>query len=209
MKRLALACTLVALAVVLLVVGLVIRHEADFGQTAVQSQLASQGIFFTPITDLNPQQRKAPCLVANANRPLLTGAQAECYANNQIALDLDLFTQGKTYYQLALPSRQAQFKAEALAAKDPNNPRVAALFAESAKLNTSIEPIFQGEALRGMLLTSYGFSHLAAVTDEGADALFAVAGVFLLGALFATALAYRRERATAPDISSAALASPV
>ena len=76
----------VLLAGLLLVLGLVLQNQAEFAKTYVHDQLAEQQIVFTPASALTSEEKQAPCIVANAGQPLVTGKQAECYANHYIGL---------------------------------------------------------------------------------------------------------------------------
>ena len=74
----------VALAGLLLVLGLVLQNQANFAKSYVKDQLAQQQITFTPVDKLAPQEKAAACLVKYQGQPLTTGKQAECYANKYI-----------------------------------------------------------------------------------------------------------------------------
>jgi hypothetical protein len=65
----------VALAGLLLVLGLVLTNQADFAKTYVKDQLSAQKISFTPAAGLSAEEQ-AGCLV-HAGQPLTTGKQAE------------------------------------------------------------------------------------------------------------------------------------
>jgi len=201
MKRFVVPIALTGSALVLLVVALIVRHEANVGQDAVQSSLAAQGIVFSPISQLSPAEKQVPCLIQNAGKVILTGAQAECYANGQIANDLDAITGGKTYYQMSLPGRLDNLKAEFLALKNPRNPEIGELIAAAQKLDGPVAPVFQGEALRGMLLTSYGFSQVASLSGEAADVLFVLVALLLLAAL--AFVAQRMREVSVPSVAHA------
>ena len=69
-----------AVAVLLVVLGLVLRNQADFAKSYVHDQMVEQRISFTPAAGLSADEKTASCLVDNAGKPLLTGKQAECYA---------------------------------------------------------------------------------------------------------------------------------
>src|SRR4051794_12092970 len=88
-----------ALAVLLLVLGLVLQNQASFAKSYVHDQLREQQITFTPVAGLAPEEKKADCLVANAGKPLVTGKQAECYANSYIGVHVKGINDGKTYSQ--------------------------------------------------------------------------------------------------------------
>jgi hypothetical protein len=84
----------------------------------------------------------APCLKQYAGTQTTTGKQAECYANHYIAVHLSEVNNGKTY---------AQTSGQLRALPDQNS-------AEAKALSGKVDTLFRGETLRGLLLTSYGFS---------------------------------------------------
>jgi hypothetical protein len=102
------------------------------------------------------------CLKANAGKLLTTGKQAECYANNYIRLHLKdgSIVDGKSYTYATLgPIVSAANKAVTDAkAANPNDPKVADLQTKATTVVGQRESQFKGESLRGLLLTSYGFS---------------------------------------------------
>lgn len=71
------------------------------------------------MANLLPAQQKIPCLVANADKPLTTRKQAECYAKNQIGIDLTIVDNGKTYFQDHYNGYLARVKAEAAQKASP------------------------------------------------------------------------------------------
>ena len=95
----------VALAGLLLVLGLVLTNQADFAKSYVKDQLTEQKITFTPVAGLAAEEKKADCLVVNAGQPLTTGKQAECYANEYIGLHVTEINGGKTYSESSGESR--------------------------------------------------------------------------------------------------------
>ena len=198
MKRFAVSIILGALAIVIGLVGLLIHNQSQFAVNTVQSQLTAQGITFTPVAGLSAEQKKDPCLVANAGKPLTTGSQAECYANYQIANDLLSVDQGKTYAQASYPARMAEIKLAEVAGKNPHDPSIPALSAEVAKLEAPASTLFQGEALRGMLLTTYGFSHMGDLGNQAATTLFVVAGLLLVAAVVLAIVRTRKPVASLP-----------
>ena len=98
----------VALAGLLLVLGLVLTNQADFAKSYVKDQLTQQKINFTPVAGLAAQEKQADCLVANAGKPLVTGKQAECYANKYIGLHVTEINGGKTYSESSGDARALQ-----------------------------------------------------------------------------------------------------
>ena len=114
------------LAGLLLVLGLVLQNQANFAESYVEDQLTAQRITFTPEDKLTDEERSADCLVEYGGQALTTGAQAECYANEYIALHLGETNDGKTYSETSGESRAAAAAAEeAVAAGAPDAARAA------------------------------------------------------------------------------------
>ena len=171
----------VLLAALLLVLGLVLQSQASFADTYVHDQLSAQQIVFTPKAGLAPEEKKAACLVANAGEPLTTGKQAECYANDYIALHLTEINEGKTYSQTSTESRaKATEAAEAVKAGATN---ATELQNEAKALDGKTQTLFRGETLRGLLLTSYGFSIFGERAQQAAWVSFAAALVLFLASI--------------------------
>jgi hypothetical protein len=173
----------VALAGLLLVLGLVLQDQADFAKSYVKDQLTEQKINFTPVVGLAPAEKKADCLVKNAGKPLTTGKQAECYANQYIALHLSEVNNGATYAETSGASRALQSKADDAATSAPDAPATIALEAQAKALSGKVDTLFRGETLRGLLLTSYGFSIFGERAQQAAYVAFAAALVLLLASI--------------------------
>ena len=77
----------------------------------------------------------------------------------------------------------ATAKAEAAAATAPNAPATKALQAQAAALQGQTTALFQGETLRGLLLTSYGFSIFGERAGQAAWVAFLVAAVLFLASI--------------------------
>jgi hypothetical protein len=154
------------LAGLILVLGLVLQNQADFAEDYVHNQLQAQRITFTPADALS-EQENAQCLKDNAGKALVTGKQAECYANSYIALHLKEVNDGKTY---------AQTSSEARAIEDQDSP-------EAQELNGKVQTLFRGETLRGLLLTSYGFSIFGDRAQTAAYVCYLAALVLFLAAI--------------------------
>ena len=144
------------LAGLLLIAGLVLTSNANFARTYVHDQLAAQKISFKTADTLTAEEKQQACLVQYAGQPLTSGAQAECYANNFINLHLQGIAGGKTYAELGTVTSGLQ--AQVTAAQKNNDPNLANLQKQLADANASRDTVFKGETLRGLLLTSYGFS---------------------------------------------------
>ena len=190
----------VMLAGLLLVLGLVLQNQADFAKSYVKDQLAQQQITFTPADKLAPQEHAATCLVKNGGQPLTTGKQAECYANKYIGLHVTEVNDGKTYSQTSGDARALQAQLGAAKAADPTASETVALQQQVDTLNGKVDTLFRGETLRGLLLTSYGFSIFGDRAQQAAWVSFAVAFVLLLAAIagFVHAFSTKKERVVAP-----------
>ena len=93
----------IALAALLLVLGLVMTSNANFAKGYVKDQLSQQNITFTTADALTAEEQQSACLVKYAGQPLTTGKQAECYANDFIGLHLKSIADGQTYADLGAP----------------------------------------------------------------------------------------------------------
>jgi hypothetical protein len=194
LRRFAITITAGTLSVVFLIAGLVIWNQSSYAVNTVTSQLGAQNIAFTPLLGLTAEQKTHQCLVHNAGKQLVSGEQAECYANYQIALDLKAVANGKTYAQISYPARQLQIHLGAVAAKNPGDPSLPALRDQVAKAEAPVTTMFQGESLRGMLLTTYGFSHMGKLGQQAAVLLFVLAGLSFLAAIGAGIVSLRGRK---------------
>ncbi len=154
------------LVIVLLVAGSLAMWGYSFANSNVHNQLAQQQIVFPPAaafanakpgTEITPSM--IPTVSQYAGQKLTTGAQAEVYANDFIAVHLSQMPYGGVYSAVSAASRA--------------NPNDAALKAE---VTTS----FQGTTLRGLLLEAYGFSEFALIAFWAGIAAFALAGIMAL-----------------------------
>ncbi|MBO4208350.1 hypothetical protein [Micromonospora echinofusca] len=181
-----------ALAGLLLVVGLVLTANANFANDYVRDQLSEQHISFTPADKLSAEEKQSKCLVEYAGKPLTTGKQAECYANDYIGLHLKSIAGGKTYADLGAP--QSELKAKVAQAEQTNDPALADLQKELAAINGQRDTVFKGETLRGLLLTSYGFSEFGVKASQGALAMYLGAGLLLLLSIAGLLHAFRTPK---------------
>lgn len=146
----------VAVAILLVLLGFVFKTNADFADSYVRDQLAQQKITFTPAEFLSDEEKTSTCLIEYAGTPLDSGKKAECYANDYIATHLKGIGGGETFATLgAIQSKAKTALADATAANASN---VDELKADLDKVTGQREAMFKGETLRGLLLTSYGFS---------------------------------------------------
>src|SRR5215472_7309162 len=156
-----------ALAAILLVAGGLLAWGHAFTTSQVHSQLAAQKIVFPAAN--NPEIKALPkadatAMKVYAGQLMITGAQAQTYADHFIGVHLREIGGGLTYSQLS---------AKAMAA--PNN----------TKLAGQVAAVFKGTTLRGMLLNAYGFWKFGEIALVGAIVSFAAAALFLVLALIA------------------------
>jgi hypothetical protein len=167
-------------AVLILVLGLVLQNQANFAKDYVHNQLAEQKITFTPVQVLG-KDTQAQCLKDNAGKALTSGKQAECYANNYIRVHLTEVNDGKTYAETSNAQRAVDSQLTAMT--DQTSAQAKALKAQSDELSAKVQTLFRGETLRGLLLTSYGFSIFGDRAQTAAYVCYALALVLFLAAI--------------------------
>ena len=165
-----------------LVLGLVLKNQADFARNYVKDQLGQQKITFTPADKLSDTEKAwksgSSCLVDNGGKLLESGAHAECYANYYIALHLEEAAtnagyEGATYASIG--SVQTDLRNQVASARQSNASNLADLQTRLDAVNALRTTQFQGETLRGLLLTSYGFSIFGERAALAADICFGLA----------------------------------
>ena len=156
------------LAVFLLIAAGLLNWGATFASGTVASQLEAQQITMPAENgDPNADEATVAFFKENADQIMSTGKQAQMYADHYIAFHMSSMP---PYAAASSASRAA---AGALAA-DPTNLE---LQAAAAKASSTVETVFKGETLRGMLLNAYAFGTLG-------DIAAIAAKVTLGGALF-------------------------
>ena len=154
------------LTLVLIAAGSLGLWAHSYANSNVHDQLAMQQITFPtaaqiaqakPGTEITPQM--VPYLAPYAGQQLLTGAQAEVYADHFIADHLYAMPYHGVYAQVSAASRA--------------NPGNAALKAE-------VTTAFQGTTLRGLLLEAYAFGTIGQIAYVAAVVSFALAFVMLI-----------------------------
>jgi hypothetical protein len=155
-----------AMVVVLLVAGGLLMWGYSFTNSNVHNQLAQQAIVFPTTAEFAHAKAGTeitPGMVATlgkyAGQPLTTGAQAEAYANDFIAVHLSEMPYGGIYANVSAASRA-----------NPTN----------ATLAKEVQTSFQGTTLRGLLLEAYAFSEFGLIALWAGIAAFALAGVMAL-----------------------------
>jgi hypothetical protein len=192
----------IALAGLLLVLGLVMTSNANFSKGYVKDQLSQQNITFKTADTLTPEEAQSACLVKYAGQPLTTGKQAECYANDFIGLHTRATAGGLTYAELGTP--QSDLRAQVAAATKANDPALPALQKQLTDITAQRETLFKGETLRGLLLTSFGFSVLGVKGEQVAFVAYIVAA--LLAALSIAGFVHALK--TSKNEAFAAVAQP-
>lgn len=143
--------------VVLLAVGGIAWKAYDFATNQVKTELASQKIYFPPKGSPALDPKEYPDLQKYAGQLVDDGDKARAYANGFIGRHLDKVAGGKTYSEVS-----------ALAMKDPGN----------QQLQAQKQTLFQGETLRGLLLSAgYSYWTMGMLAKDAAMAFFTGAGI--------------------------------
>ncbi|MBV1850474.1 hypothetical protein [Catellatospora tritici] len=185
----------VAIAILLTVAGVVLTANANFATNYVSSQLAEQNITFKTLDTLTPEERTQPGLVEYAGQKLTTGKQAEVYALQFIGLHLKNTAGGQTYADLGVP--QSRLRAQVAEATKNNDPNLTALQQQLTDVTAQRETMFKGETLRGLLLTTYGFSEFGVKAGQAALVAYLAALVMALLSIAGLVHAYRTPRTEA------------
>jgi hypothetical protein len=165
----------VATLVVLLAAGAIAWKGYSFATSQVKTELSSQNIYFpdkgSPALAALPETHRMQ-MELYAGQQLQTGAQAKVYADNFIGVHLKEIAGGKTY---------AQISTEAMA-----NPA-------DQKLQAQKSTLFQGETLRGLLLSAgYSYWTMGMLARDAAVAFFV--GAAVMAVLVALGLARLSRR---------------
>jgi len=162
------------LIVVLLVAGGLGLWGYSFANSNVHNQLVEQQITFPPAaafahpvagTEITPSM--VGTVSKYAGQQMTTGAQAEVYADDFIAVHIQEIGGGLSYAQLSA-------KAMALPKGSP-----AYTVAEG-----KVQTVLQGTTLRGLLLEAYAFGTFGQIALVASIVSFVLAGIMLLLTLF-------------------------
>ena len=168
-----------ALAAILLTAGGLLLWGSTYTHNMVHNQLAAQQIYFPPKaafahpkagTEITPSM--IPSVSQYAGQQLVTGQQAQSYADNFIAVHITNMTGGKTY---------AQLSAAALAQPD------------NTKLAGEVATVFKGETLRSILLNAFGWWKVSQITYTASLITFGLGGLTLLASLFGLTIGRKDE----------------
>ena len=177
------------LAAILIVAGALLTWAHHFVTDQVSTQLSQQQIYFPAKNSTAIAAPEFKAMKQYAGQQLTTGKQAETYADHFIANHLKAIGGGKTYAQL---STQAQ--------ADPTNTKLAA----------TVETMFKGQTLRGLLLNAYAFDTMATIAGIAAICAFVAAGLMLIltalglwhaGRVKPDATIFAGHRSTAPPVA--------
>jgi len=182
------------LAGLLLIIGIVLTSNANFANNYVTDQLSAQNITFKTADTLTDEEKKSACLVEYAGQKLTTGKQAECYANEFIGLHLKSTADGATYAELGAP--QSKLRTQVADAKKNNDPNLASMQQQLDEVTAQRDTVFKGETLRGLLLTSYGFSEFGTKAAQAAAVAYLAAGLLLLLGIAGLVHAFITPRST-------------
>ncbi len=175
----------IVMVAVLVVAGALLMWAYSFTSSSVHSQLAQQEIYFPAKaafahakagTEITPSM--IPSVSQYAGQELLTGAQAEVYANDFIAVHLSEMPYRGVY---------AKISSAALAATPGS--------AQATKLAALEQTSFQGTTLRGLLLEAYAFSTFGTIALWAAIASFCLAFVMAILVI----LGFYHARKTPPE----------
>jgi hypothetical protein len=157
---------LVTVVLMLAAVGAFAAHR--FVDSQVTAQLSEQNIYFPEVgSEALERPGAGQRLAVYAGQQLTTGQQAKVFADDLIGEDLKEIGGGKTYAEVSKASRA--------------NP-------QDTKLAGQAQTLFRGEALRGMLLTAYGFWQMGEIARLGSHVALGLAAVMA----FVTAAGFRR-----------------
>ena len=162
------------LAAILLVSGGLLTWASSFVGDQVNTQLSQQQIFFPPKGPATASPEIGPFLNQYAGQQLLTGQQAEAYADHFIAVHLKEAGGGLTYAQLSTKAQAAP---------------------DDTKLAGQVATMFKGETLRGLLLNAYAFGTMGRIAGIAGIGAFVGAAIMLLLSL----LGFAHLRQVSPE----------
>ena len=191
-------------AVLLIVLGVVMTTQYNFAKDYVKTELGAQKIYFSaePKEEELNWKPESKCLNEYKGQLMTTGAQAECYAKYYIAKHMDTSAKnlklsspikvtiggkeetlsdmtGQTYGTLggiktALDNDAKALKEKGDTAGADNRTKDSTAV---ANLRTTMQT---GETLRGLLLTTYGFSIFGEKAGLAANVLYGLGGLMVV-----------------------------
>ena len=158
----------------LIVIGGILQYGGNFATDQVAAQLEPQAITI-PAENGDPKvtDEVKKFFADNGDKVMTAGKQAQMYADHYIGFHMSVMP---TYAAASGANRAA---AGALAA-DPTN---AKLQLAAKQASGTVETVFKGETLRGMLLNAYAFGTLGQIAMVASYVSFAGGIIFLILAL--------------------------
>ncbi|HEY5438325.1 MAG TPA: hypothetical protein VIJ99_05455 [Acidimicrobiales bacterium] len=153
----------VLLTAVFLVAGIGMLIGYEFTSSQVKSQLVEQKVFFPTKTGMDYKDLVVAHQTQYAGQEVLTGKEAQIFANDIIGVDTAAISGGQTYAQISAASMAA-----------PSN----------AGLANQVQLVFRGDTLRGLLLNAYAFGFMGVIALYGAIGMFLAALIMLALTLF-------------------------
>lgn len=146
-------------AIMLVLIGSIAWWGYTFASNNVRDELSSQKIYFPPKGSAALDPAEFPTLQQYAGQQVDNGIKAKAYANDFIGAHVKKIAGGKTYAEVST-----------MAMADPTN----------QSLQQQKQTLFQGETLRGLLLSSYVYWTFGTMAQYLAVASFAAAVIMVL-----------------------------
>jgi len=168
------------IAIVLAIAGGLLLWGHSFADNNVRTQLVQQKISFPDKAGIAAQKDAeiTKYVTPYAGQQVVSGKQAQVFADHYIKVHLSKIANGKTYSEVS----------GAFLSMDPKDPNYATVAQER-------QTLFMGETLRGMLLNAYAFWKLGQIALIAAWASFIGAGLMLL----LSALGFWHLRRVSPE----------
>src|SRR3954469_2347678 len=168
------------LAIVLAIAGGLLLWGHGFADSHVRTQLVQQKISFPDKAGIAAQKNAeiTKYVTPYAGQQVVTGKQAQVFADHYIKVHLNEAAGGKTYSEVS----------GAFITMDPKDPKYATVAQQR-------QTLFMGETLRGMLLNAYGFWKMGQIALITGIVSFIGAGLMLL----LSALGFWHLRRVSPE----------
>ena len=158
-------------AIGMIVLGIVSIVGGTYDHEVVRNQLGPQKITF-------PKPAEYADLKKYEGQQVLTGAQAQAFANDQLGPDLNKVAGGKTYAQVSDEWIAGGMKSEKLAGERTT--------------------LFMGETLKGLLLNAWGWAQIGSIAILAGILLIVFGSILFLLPVLNWRLNLRRERVGSP-----------
>jgi hypothetical protein len=165
----------------MIVLGIVSIVGGSYDHEVVHQQLAPQKITF-------PKPAEYPDLKKYEGQQVLTGTQAQAFANDQLGPDLNKVAGGKTYSEVSDEWIAGGMK--------------------SAKLAEERTTLFTGETLKGLLLNAWGWAQIGSIAILAGILLIVLGAILFLLPMLNWWLNLRGEPAEAAPARQTSYAAP-